>query len=79
VVVRAIDVDGSPVEREMTGIAARAVQHELDHLDGVLVIERFSAIRRNLLRGQLRKIRKEGVHQEPGLVALEPGTVGSQR
>ncbi len=69
--VEATDPDGSPMVVTATGIEARVLQHEIDHLDGVLVVERFSAIRCNLLRSQLRKIRKEGNHQETGPVEVE--------
>lgn len=69
--VEAIDREGSPVTINASGIEARALQHEIDHLDGVLVIERFSTIRRNLLRSQLRKIRKEGSRQASGPTQVE--------
>ena len=69
--VEAIDREGTPVTIVASGIEARALQHEIDHLDGVLVIERFSTIRRNLLRSQLRKIRKEGSRQAPVPVQIE--------
>ncbi len=65
--VDALDREGRPFEVEMGGIAARAVQHEIDHLDGILVIDHFSTIKRNLMRGQLRRLKREGEHQAPGL------------
>ena len=65
--VRALDGEGAPVEASIGGIAARVVQHEIDHLDGILIIDRFSTIKRNLLRGQLRRLRQEGRHQAPGV------------
>ena len=68
--VEFLDRDGSPATVSASGIEARALQHEIDHLDGVLVIERFSAIRRNLLRSQLRKIRKEGQRQASGPIEV---------
>ena len=40
VTLEAHDVDGSPVRLELTGLDARVVQHELDHLDGVLILDR---------------------------------------
>lgn len=40
VVVEALDVRGKPVTYEMEGLAARVVQHEIDHLDGILFIEK---------------------------------------
>ena len=38
--VHAVDVDGDPVEIEAEGMAARVIQHEIDHLDGVLIVDR---------------------------------------
>jgi peptide deformylase len=46
VIVNGLDRDARPVEVEATGILARALQHEIDHLDGVLIIDRLSAIKR---------------------------------
>lgn len=66
--IEALDRSGELQTMAFDGIASRAAQHEIDHLDGVLVIERFSAIRRNLLRNQLRKLRREGLKQSPGPV-----------
>ena len=53
--VRAQDADGKPIEVEGTELLARAMQHEIDHLDGILFIFRLSRLKRDL---QLRKIRK---------------------
>ncbi|MDA0747523.1 MAG: peptide deformylase [bacterium] len=66
--VRALDREGNPFEVEMYDISSRAAQHEMDHLDGILVTDRFSAIRRNLVRGQLRRLKREGTRQKPGLM-----------
>ena len=65
--VRARNEKGSVFEMTLNGIAAKALQHEIDHLDGVLILEHFNAIKRNLLRGQLRKLQREGKKQAPGL------------
>ena len=46
VVVRALDRDGNPFEREATGLLARCFQHEIDHLHGRLFIDHLSVIRR---------------------------------
>ncbi len=40
--VRALDVDGAPVELEEEGLRARVIQHEVDHLDGILILDRIS-------------------------------------
>lgn len=69
--LRALGLDGQFFEMDLDGIGAKALQHEIDHLDGVLVLEHFSAIKRNLLRGQLRKLQKEGKNQTLGLAYVE--------
>ena len=79
VLVGALDREGNPLEVELSGIAARVTQHEIDHLDGILITDHFSAIKRNLVRGQLRKLKRQGTRQDQGLVysdaASEPGRV----
>jgi peptide deformylase len=54
VTVTGADANGDPVTLELEGLSARVVQHELDHLDGTLIIDRTDpASRREALR-QLR-------------------------
>lgn len=55
VTVEALSLDGHPVRIEADGLFARALQHEADHLDGVLFIDRLSPLKRGFL---LRKWRK---------------------
>lgn len=43
IVVRGLDRDGKRIKLEVEGLAARAVQHEVDHLDGVLFIDKLTA------------------------------------
>lgn len=50
------DLDFEDQELEAGGILARVILHEIDHLNGVLFIDRISAIKRKLLRGRLNKI-----------------------
>ena len=49
VVVRGLDADGEPVEIEADGLLSRCLQHETDHLDGVLFIDHLSPLKRKLL------------------------------
>ncbi|HEU0015596.1 MAG TPA: peptide deformylase [Longimicrobium sp.] len=60
VVVEALDRAGQPVRIEARGMLARCLQHEIDHLDGVLFLDRLSPIKRNML---LRKWKKQGAQQ----------------
>jgi peptide deformylase len=63
ITVRAMDADGKPVSLEATGLKARIVQHELDHLDGVRVIDRLPPVTRDRIK---KKIQKEGFPKETG-------------
>jgi peptide deformylase len=55
----AFDVEGKPFEIWAGGLVARAIQHEMDHLDGVLFIDRLSSLKRQLLKRQLEAIAAE--------------------
>jgi peptide deformylase len=61
VTVRALDEAGQPVELTADGLLAVAVQHENDHLDGVLMIDHMSVLKRRLA---LRKLQKRAVSAE---------------
>ncbi|MBI5837121.1 MAG: peptide deformylase [Candidatus Eisenbacteria bacterium] len=62
--VRAMGLDGKPVEVDGEGYLSRALLHEIDHLDGVLYIDRISTVKRSLLRGKLEDIRRRGAAGE---------------
>ena len=59
--VRYLDENFMSRELEASGILARVILHEIDHLDGVLFIDRISSPKRALLKAQLRSIRKGDV------------------
>ncbi|KPJ48296.1 hypothetical protein AMJ40_07730 [candidate division TA06 bacterium DG_26] len=63
VVMRGLDMHGSHLEREFQGILARAVLHEIDHLDGILFIDRLDPLRKSLLKGTLKQLRQESDSQ----------------
>ncbi|HYQ88199.1 MAG TPA: peptide deformylase [Candidatus Binatia bacterium] len=56
VTFEALDEHGALLTVDAGGLLARALQHELDHLDGVLFIDRVSAIRRKLLESKLARM-----------------------
>ena len=58
--VRAQDVQGEWFEIDGEELLARAFQHEIDHLDGILFIFRVSALKRYLLLRKIRKMQKNG-------------------
>ena len=57
--VRYRDLSGAPQELEADGLLAACVQHELDHLDGVLFVDHLSALKRNMLLRRLAKEQKQ--------------------
>lgn len=59
VVVRGLNRDGAPVEISAEGLLARAFQHEIDHLDGILILDRVSAIKREFYNKRYMKSLKE--------------------
>ncbi len=56
--VRYFDVNFNLIEEELDGIKARIFQHEYDHLEGILFIDKLSTLKRKLLTGKLNKIIK---------------------
>jgi len=59
VTVRAQDLDGKEIVFDCTGLLARAAQHEIDHLNGILFIDRMDAATRVSFDGKLKKMQKE--------------------
>ena len=59
ITVRAQNLDGEPIEIETTGFLARAVQHEVDHLNGILFIDRVSTAAKISLSSKLKRLQKE--------------------
>ena len=59
--VRFLDLDGKSFEREMEGLAATVVQHEIDHLNGKLFIDHLSRLKRERVIKKFQKLaRREG-------------------
>lgn len=57
--ISALDRNWKPFSLDLSGLASRLVQHEYDHLNGVLLVDRMGPIRRRLLRNRLKNIREE--------------------
>jgi peptide deformylase len=70
-----LDVDGEPVRLEASGLEARVLQHELDHLDGVLILDRAPRAQR---KGALRALR-EGDSYSPPLAEQDAADEGEHR
>ena len=58
--VRTLLLDGREVEFQATGMLARAIQHETDHLNGVLYIDRMSSAQKVSINGRVKRLQKEG-------------------
>ncbi len=64
ILVRAWTLDQQEIELEAEGFLAVALQHEIDHLDGKLFIDRISALKRDMYKRRVKKWIKEGVPLE---------------
>src|SRR6476469_3885187 len=70
-----LDVDGEPIRIEASGLEARVLQHEIDHLDRVLILDRTPRAQR---KGALRAL-SEGESYSPPLAEQEAGDEGEHR
>jgi len=68
--VRGLDLDGKPVEHLAEGLRAVCFQHEIDHLDGILFIDRISRLKRSLYVKRRQKALRRGADDGGG--ALPP-------
>jgi peptide deformylase len=64
VVVRGLDLDGAERTYEGTGLLARAFCHEIDHINGLLFVDRLSPLKRDLMKRKLRKKARAGDWEE---------------
>jgi peptide deformylase len=60
VVIKGLDRTGAAQLREGTGLLARAFQHEMDHLEGTLFVDRLRGIKRDLIVRRIRKLSRAG-------------------
>ena len=61
VIIKGLDREGKSLELEGENLAARLLQHEMDHLNGVLLIDRISRLKRSILLKKMKKKTKLGV------------------
>jgi peptide deformylase len=59
VTVAFTDLEGRERELHGMGLLARAIQHELDHLNAVLLVDRMSAVQKVSVAGKLKRLKKE--------------------
>jgi peptide deformylase len=58
--IKGISADGKEIEVFGEGILAFALQHEIDHLNGVLILDRVSRLKRDIYRSKLKKEKRKG-------------------
>jgi len=58
VTMRAVDLDGNEIELRATGLLARCWQHEIDHLDGVLILDKMTQMSRLKNRARIKSLEK---------------------
>lgn len=59
--IRAFDENGMPFSLDLSGLAARMVQHETDHLDGILFTDRLSPMKKRFLRRRLKELMEQAI------------------
>lgn len=64
--VRGVDRDGNPVDIEAEGLLARCLQHEIDHLNGILFIDHISRLKRARYNKRLKKMLKKEQSPDSG-------------
>ena len=72
VIVRAQTLEGGTIEIEASGFLARAIQHEGDHLNGILFIDRMNSAAKAVLSSRLKRLQKEtrrGIRHREALVS----------
>jgi peptide deformylase len=62
--VKSFNREGKEMEIEAEGLLARALQHEIDHLEGLLLIDRMSPIRREFFKRKYKKSLKESASKK---------------
>lgn len=58
--VRYMDLEGKPQEREFEGLLATCIQHEIDHLNGIVFVDHISAMKKDMIIRKLTKLKKQG-------------------
>ena len=53
-------LDGSELRMEFEGLKARVLQHEIDHLNGILIVDRMSSLKRTLIKKEISQKKKSG-------------------
>ena len=70
--VKYLDRDGKPQEIEATGLLATCLQHEIDHINGILFIDHISKLKRDMVMKKFKKAQKRGEPVKPLSEDKEP-------
>lgn len=57
--IKAFDLNGKEIRREFEGYKARVIQHEIDHLEGILIVDRVSSLKRQLIKKEIKKLKSD--------------------
>ncbi len=68
--VKGMDINEKEVSLELKGLLARAVQHEMDHFNGVLFWDHLGKVKRNMLKQKFKKLQKEKLVEQKKLKKL---------
>lgn len=74
VLIEALDLDGTRYRKEATGLKARAIQHEIDHLDGILFLDHLSLLKRGMLLSRWRREHKDDTGYTKEVQAASAGS-----
>jgi peptide deformylase len=66
--VQGVDRHGKPIDIEAEDLAAICIQHEIDHLDGTLILDHVSHLKRNLYKRKAEKLMKRSDNGQPNLL-----------
>jgi peptide deformylase len=70
--LNALNVHGNPIERASADYEARIWQHEFDHLNGILLVNRMGTVARALHRGLLRELEAKYAELHPAAAKVKP-------
>ena len=59
IIVGGLNEEGKKIKIKTGGLLARAIQHEIDHLNGILIIDRISFVRRQLISSRLKELERD--------------------
>ena len=71
IVVKYFDIDMNEITQEFAGFLARIVQHEYDHLEGILFFEKLSAFKKTLSKNKLKKVKSSNFYVDYDMISYD--------